>query len=147
MLGAVPWYADAVGPIADRMRPFFVGALFFTAAAGIQLALSGRKPPRRGADRPTLADWWAAAVQFVGTLFFNVSTIEALVAAAADRQSHGGWRPDAFGSICFLVASAFAVVATTERDRLWDPPARTWQCTWLNMAARCSSASPPSARS
>jgi hypothetical protein len=26
------------------------------------------------------------------------------------------------------------VAATTRRDRLWDPQARTWRCTWLNMA-------------
>jgi hypothetical protein len=25
------------------------------------------------------------------------------------------------------------VVATTERDKLWDPSARTWRCVWLNM--------------
>jgi len=132
MLGAVPWYADAVGPIATGWT-FVVGALFFTAAAFIQLALSGRKPPRTGVRRADLADWWASAVQFVGTLFFNVSTIEALV-AAADDGSRTGWRPDALGSICFLISSALAVIATTKRDRLWDPLARTWQCTWLNMS-------------
>lgn len=133
MVGAVPWYATAVGSVADAAT-FFVGALFFTAAAAIQLALSGRRPPRRDTNRPNVFDWWAAAVQFVGTLFFNLSTTEALVAALQSPGSSGGWRPDAFGSIAFLVASAFAVVATTERDRLWDPLARTWQCTWLNMA-------------
>ena len=37
------------------------------------------------------------------------------------------------GSICFLVASALAVVATTHRERLWDPEARNWWNTWLNM--------------
>ncbi len=132
MVGAVPWYASAVGPVIDAAT-FFVGALFFTAAAGIQLALSGRRPPRRGSDRADWFDWWAAAVQFVGTLFFNLSTTQVLL-AASDHGSNSGWRPDAFGSICFLVASALAVVATTERDRLWDPTARTWQCTWLNMA-------------
>ena len=109
---------------------FFVGALFFTA---------GRLHPAR-AERPATAaartpiarivfDWWAAAVQFVGTLFFNVSTTEGLIAAIRIAGSSSGWRPDALGSICFLVASAFAVVATTERDSLWDPRARTWRCT------------------
>lgn len=132
MVGAVPWYAAAVGPVAAAAT-FFVGALFFTAAGGIQLALSGRRPPRHATNRPNVFDWWAAAVQFVGTLFFNVSTTEALTAAVGSERSSGGWRPDAFGSICFLVASAFAIVATTERDRLWDPMARTWRTSWLNM--------------
>ena len=133
-LGAVPFYADLVGPVADDAT-FAAGAVFFTLAAFIQLALSGRRPPRRGSSRSDRADWWAAAVQFVGTLFFNLSTITALLNAInTDLPGESGWRPDAWGSICFLVASAFAVVATTDREGLWDPHARTWRCTWLNMA-------------
>ena len=133
-LGAVPFYADLVGSIADNAT-FAAGAVFFTLAAFIQLALSGRRPPRLGSSRSDRADWWAAAVQFVGTLFFNVSTITALLNAIdTDLPGESGWRPDAWGSICFLVASAFAVVATTDREGLWDPHARTWRCTWLNMA-------------
>lgn len=133
MVGAVPAYAAAVGPVVDNLT-FFIGALFFTAAALIQLGLSGRRPPRHGTNRPDAFDWWSAAVQFVGTLFFNVSTTDALLHSINDAAKvNSGWRPDVFGSICFLVSSVFAVVATTERDRLWDPQARTWQCTWLNM--------------
>ncbi|WP_439593954.1 hypothetical protein [Microbacterium sp.] len=133
-LGAVPLYADAVGTVAADAT-FLVGAVFFTLAAFIQLALSGRRPPRAGAGRGDRADWWSAAVQFAGTLFFNVSTTAALITAVnTDARIGDGWRPDAFGSICFLVASGFAVVATTERDGLWDPRARSWRCTWLNAA-------------
>jgi hypothetical protein len=133
-VGAVPFYAEAVGEIVTNLT-FFVGAVFFTLGALIQLALSGRRPPRRGAGRAERADWWASAVQFVGTLFFNLSTTEALVYAVnSDARLGSGWRPDAFGSICFLVASGLAVVATTDREGLWDPRARSWRCTWLNMA-------------
>lgn len=133
-LGAVPFYADTVGPIATNAT-FAAGAVFFTLAAFIQLSLSGRRPPRQASSRADRADWWAAAVQFAGTLFFNLSTITALAAAIiVDLPGKGGWRPDAWGSICFLVASTFAVVATTDREGLWDPHARTWRCTWLNMA-------------
>ena len=132
-VGAVPFYAEAVGPVATNLT-FAIGAVFFTLAAFIQLALSGRRPPRRGTRVADSWDWWAAAVQFVGTLFFNRSTIDALITAnGADTRVGDGWRPDAVGSICFLVASAFAVVATTQRFGLWDPRARTWRCTWLNM--------------
>ncbi|SDH24146.1 hypothetical protein [Microbacterium pygmaeum] len=132
--GAIPFYAQAAGGVVTNLT-FFVGAIFFTLAAFIQLALSGRRPPRSDTNRADRADWWASAVQFAGTIFFNISTTEALITAANDQTRVGdGWRPDAFGSICFLVASAFAVVATTERDGLWDPSARSWRCTWLNMA-------------
>lgn len=133
-LGAVPFYAEAVGPVLTNLT-FFVGAIFFTLAALIQLALSGRRPPRPASNRADRADWWAAAVQFAGTLFFNLSTSAALITVLNENARVGsGWLPDAWGSICFLVASAFAVVATTDRDGLWDPRARSWRCTWLNMA-------------
>ncbi|MBM7471512.1 hypothetical protein [Subtercola frigoramans] len=86
-------------------------------------------------NRPDTFDWWAAAVQFAGSLLFNVSTVSALIVSVnAASRLHGGWRPDAFGSVAFLVSSALAVVATTERDSLWDPQARAWRCTWLNMS-------------
>jgi hypothetical protein len=132
-VGAVPFYAEAVGVVLTNLT-FFIGALFFTAAGFTQLALSGRHRPARGTTRPDVLDWWAAAVQFAGTLFFNVSTTQALLyvidSAAHDRT---GWRPDAAGSICFLVAGALAVGATTLRNTLWDPNARLWRCTWLNL--------------
>ncbi|WP_092554647.1 YrhK family protein [Herbiconiux ginsengi] len=133
LVGAIPWYAEAVG-VAVTDLTFFVGALFFTAAAFIQLALSGRHRPARGTARPDVFDWWAAVVQLVGTLFFNISTTDALLTAVdSTTRVNSGWRPDAAGSVCFLVASTLAVVATTERDRLWDPNARSWRCTWLNL--------------
>jgi drug/metabolite transporter (DMT)-like permease len=134
MLGAVPPYQQAVGAVATNIT-FFAGSLFFTAAGFIQLSLSGKRPPSRKTNSPDTFDWWSAAVQFVGTLFFNLSTASAwIVAANADSQLSGGWRPDAVGSIAFLVSSVLAVISTTARDKLWDPQARTWRCTWLNMS-------------
>jgi hypothetical protein len=132
-VGAIPLYAEAVGAVGTNLT-FFVGAIFFTLAALIQLLLSGRRPPRRATNGADRADWWAAAIQFVGTLFFNLSTTEALISAMNPDTSIGsGWRPDALGSICFLVASALAIVATRDRHELWDRHARTWRGTWLNM--------------
>ena len=130
IVGAVPGYLVMVGPVVDNLT-FFIGSLFFTLAAFIQLNLSGRRPPRTTTNRPDRFDWWAAAIQFAGTLFFNLSTATALSASLGGTRT--GWRPDAFGSVCFLVASVLAVVATTGRDALWDPRARTWRSTWLNL--------------
>lgn len=133
LVGAIPSYQRAVGDVVANTT-FFVGALFFTAAAFIQLALSGRRPPGPDANRPDRYDWWAAAIQFAGTLFFNLSTTEALIVSIDTQTRVGdGWRPDAFGSICFLISSVLAVVATVDRDRLWDPQARTWHGAWLNL--------------
>lgn len=133
-LGSIPGYASLVGYAADGIT-FFVGSIFFTVASFVQLRLSGRWRSGAWKAKPGWSDWWAAAVQFPGTLFFNVSTGAALIAsldvAAVDRYV---WRPDVYGSICFLVASGLALVATTEADGLWDPDARTWITSWLNMA-------------
>ena len=133
LVGALPPYADAVGAVVVGVT-FVVGAVFFTAAAFVQLSLSGRRPPRAGTHPADRWDWWAAAVQLVGTLCFNVSTTAALVAAVEDPTLLGaGWKPDAYGSVAFLVSSAFAVVATRDRGHLWDTDARTWHGTWLNL--------------
>jgi hypothetical protein len=132
-VGALPWYAAWVGAVGAAVT-FVVGSVFFTLAAFIQLSLSGRRIPRRGTNRADRWDWWAAAVQFAGTLLFNLSTAAALAAALADPERLGaGWRPDAWGSAAFLASSAFAVIATRERRTLWDRHARTWNGTWLNL--------------
>ena len=133
LVGAVPFYADWAGAVGTGVT-FFIGSIFFTAAGFIQLSLSGRRPPRKETNPADRADWWAAAIQFVGTLFFNVSTGAALLAAIADPSLVGaGWRPDAFGSVAFLVSSVLAVVATKDRGSLWDRDARSWHGTWLNL--------------
>ncbi|MEU1970470.1 hypothetical protein ABZ477_02340 [Microbacterium sp. NPDC019599] len=133
-LGAVPWYASAVGPVWGSLT-FFVGSIFFTFAGLIQLLLSGRRPPLRGASTADAFDWWAAAIQFVGTLLFNVSTFAVLLAAYRGLEDPAaGWTPDAWGSAAFLISSTLALFAAGRRHELWDPDARTWRGTWLNMA-------------
>ncbi|WFR72431.1 hypothetical protein P9209_29615 [Prescottella defluvii] len=132
-LGAAPGYATTVGSEADNLT-FFVGSLFFTAAAFVQLRLSGRVVPDATTSRADRYDWWSALVQFVGTVPFNISTGVALVRSLSLREHHEFvWEPDLFGSVCFLASGALAVVATTEIDGLWDPHARNWGSTWLNM--------------
>lgn len=133
-LGVVPAYADTVGGVWDAAT-FFAGSVFFTLAAFIQLALSGRRPPRRSSSPADFADWWSATVQFVGTLLFNVSTGAVLLRSVQDSATAStGWVPDAWGSAAFLLSSAAALVAASRRHELWDPDARTAHGTWLNMA-------------
>jgi hypothetical protein len=133
-LGALPGYLDLVGQTADNVT-YAIGAVFFTAAAFIQLRLSGRWRPGAWRSRGDWDDWWAAAVQFVGTLCFNVTTIAALSTHLTVEQANRRvWAPDAAGSACFLIASALAILATTHRGGLWDPEARNWWSSWLNMA-------------
>ena len=112
---------------------FFAGSIFFTLAAFIQLAMSGRRPPRGALFAgAAAADWWAAAIQFAGTLWFNLSTAVVLIASLTSGTPTG-WRPDAWGSIAFLVSSVLAMVAAARTHELWDPLARTAHGTVLNL--------------
>jgi hypothetical protein len=131
MVGSFPGYLDAVGGTADGIT-FFVGSLLFTTASGAQLvqvqtpelstasADTQHRParPRWWAWRPSDRAWVAAATQFPGTLFFNVSTLAALAHnATAKFEDQHVWRPDLFGSTLFLVSSVYGVLAVTEPAR------------------------------
>lgn len=99
-LAATRVYGHAVGPEIDNIT-YFVGSLFFTTAGFIQLRLSGRPVPG-GEESATVEryDWWAALIQFVGTLLFNVSTGGVvLIQSLTVEQDRvwGGWSPDLFG--------------------------------------------------
>jgi hypothetical protein len=140
-LGAVPGYAGAVGTRADSVT-FFVGSLFFTTAAFLQYRESvdaGSDGPVGGWSRvfvyrPSHIDWWAGAVQLVGTLYFNVSTGVAVSAnLSTDAARHHVWRPDAVGSVCFLVASSLAWFEVCHGWAVWAPRDISWWITALNL--------------
>ena len=101
LVGPFPGYVQLVGSNVDGMT-FFVGSIFFTAAALVQFLttrLTGGHAP----------DWWASGIQLAGTLFFNISTFDAMQDALDTRATDRlVWAPDVFGSICFLVSSALA---------------------------------------
>jgi hypothetical protein len=121
--GPFPGYIDLVGPTADALT-FFVGSVLFTAGGAVQTALAwpGRRSP---GGRAALL---AAAIQSAGTLFFNATTLRALSTTLDDPQyDRLVWRPDALGSICFLVSGAIVYAASPRRG--WRP-ARTGRGWW-----------------
>lgn len=114
-VAALPTAAAALGAIATN-AVFVIGSVFFTAGAGLALGLPNRS---------------SSVIQFVGTLFFNVSTSLALAAAVPAGAAGGtGWRPDVYGSICFLLSSVLAVVALSRRRA----DTRDSAGGWLNLA-------------
>jgi hypothetical protein len=143
-LGALPIYADAVGPSADDAT-YFIGSLFFTTAALLQVLLSSgviepdERPRasvqwRRRVLATRRADWWAGVVQFVGTLMFNVSTFEALKTSLdATQEARRVWTPDARGCIAFLVASALVFPDVARPWLTWRPHDLGWSIAMLNM--------------
>jgi hypothetical protein len=127
LVGPFPGYANLVGETATAWT-FFIASLFFTTGGALQSALAF---PARRVDR---ADWWAAIIQSAGTLFFNVSTFLAVHTALTDPQyDRLVWRPDAFGSVCFLVSGVIAYRAAEQR--WWPPGVNLLGCVFFGISA------------
>jgi len=143
MAGSMAGYSTLVGARADAVT-YFVGSIFFTSAAYLQyvecINADRKALPEAGRRRRLLAievrriDWWATAVQLLGTLFFNVTTFTALDAHLTAKQSDlVVWTPDALGSICFLVASQLAYAEAGHAWVSWRPSDAGWRIAALNM--------------
>jgi hypothetical protein len=139
---SLPGAAEVVSATAIAAT-YFAGSIFFTLAGYTQLLevlnADRERGPRDAGLRwfgwePGEVGFWASFVQSVGTVCFNVSTFAALLdppdARTADLLV---WSPDAYGSICFLVASALAVQEVSGPGRWWSPRRIEWQVAWLNM--------------
>ena len=120
LVAPLPAFLEQVGGQTDS-TVFFVGSIFFTSAATLQWleTINADRGPgsstqartRWVAWEPRRIDWWVSGVQLLGTLFFNATTFRALT-TAVDQPSYDQvvWKPDAFGSICFLVSGYLAYV-------------------------------------
>jgi hypothetical protein len=123
LVGPFPGYADLVGPQATAIT-FFVGSILFTTGGALQSLL---------AYRQGRAARWSALIQSAGTLFFNVTTYRALSTALSDPEyDRLVWRPDAFGSICFLVSG---VIAYRSAPRQWQSAVNLLGCIFFGISA------------
>jgi hypothetical protein len=146
-LGSFPPFVTLVGANPDNLT-YFIGSVFFTVAAFLQydevvsvtMRLDGSAPlPHRLRRLFTLQhrriDWWAAIIQLAGTLWFNRTTLSALVIGlGASASRHPVWRPDAAGSICFLVSSWLSWTEECHGVGAWRPSDISWWITLLNLA-------------
>jgi hypothetical protein len=129
LIGPFPGYVDLVGPGADAVT-FFVGSILFTAGGAVQtwLAFPERRTPGEGR-----AAWWSAVVQSAGTLFFNVTTFQAMHTSLTNTDyDRLVWRPDAFGSVCFLVSG---VIAYRGLQRDWQVVVNLLGCVFFGISA------------
>jgi hypothetical protein len=140
VVGPFPGYANLVGDGADSVT-FFVGSILFTAGGTVQAL--GAFPERHSQDGGRAA-WRAAAIQFAGTLFFNVTTYRAMHTALSNTgYDRLVWRPDALGSICFLVSGAVAYRASARHGWLpargdpgwWEPSLNLLGCVLFGISA------------
>jgi hypothetical protein len=140
LVGPFPAYAKLVGATAVGVT-FFVGSIFFTAGGALQSALAA---PHRHDGAAGRAAWWSAVIQSAGTLFFNVSTFHALTSLPSDAgYNRLVWRPDALGSICFLVSGVIAYRAAPRHGVLlvrggpgwWEPGVNLLGCVLFGISA------------
>ena len=142
LVGPFPGYTELVGDSADAIT-FFVGSILFTVGGALQSGLAWgerRSPGGRAA-------WWSAIVQSAGTLFFNVTTYQALhVAQTSSDYDRLVWRPDWRGSICFLVSGAIAYRASVRHgwhgwlparggEGWWQPAVNLLGCVFFGISA------------
>jgi hypothetical protein len=140
LIGPFPGYANLVGDAADGVT-FFVGSILFTIGGGFQSWLAWPARHRPGVGR---ASWWAAVIQSAGTLFFNVTTFQAMhTAVTSSEYDKLVWRPDWRGSICFLVSGALAYHVSPRRGWLparggagwWQPAVNLLGCIFFGISA------------
>jgi hypothetical protein len=147
--GLMPrWFGSFAANPFEVNLVFFTGSLFFTSAAYLQLlaavnadrisAIADRRIPqarfRWFAWRPGEIGWTSAFTQFIGTLLFNLNTFDALIPGLDWLQEDLIiWGPDAVGSICFLMASALALVEYNHGRRDWRTRDVSWWIVSINM--------------
>ena len=143
-LGSFPPYANHVDVRIVGVT-YFLGSIFFTSAGYLQYVQTinapeditkdaGHRRTRFLALQPHRIDWWAASVQSVGTLLFNVSTFSAMnTAFSQQQQERRVWAPDMLGSIAFMVASTLAWIEVCDGWWAWRPHDTPWRIVALNL--------------
>ena len=136
LIGPFPGFVQLVGASADGVI-FFVGSILFTLGGALQSWIAWPDRRSHGEGR---AAWWAAIVQSAGTLFFNVTTYQAMhTTLTSPDYDKLVWRPDWRGSICFLVSGAIAYWASP-RDGArsagwWQPAVNLLGCVFFGISA------------
>jgi len=140
LVAPFPGYVQLVGDSADGVT-FFVGSILFTTGGAFQSWLAW---PDRHSRRSGRAAWWSAVIQSAGTLDFNRSTFRAMQTAVSSPQYNKlVWRPDALGSICFLVSGTIAYLASPRHGWLsardgpgwWQPAVNLLGCIFFGISA------------
>lgn len=125
---------------------YFAGSIPFTIAAYLQLfqaantrefldgALPKRHRPAIIGWRPRDIGWMSCALQFAGTLLFNVSTFDAMgPTVSAAHTNLVVWAPDAAGSVLFLASGYLAYAETCHQHLVWKPRGLSWWVTAANL--------------
>ncbi|MGB0135519.1 hypothetical protein [Dokdonella sp.] len=123
---------------------FFSGSIPFTLAAALQWFQAASATPfgtsELEAPRRRIGDWlrdigWlSCALQFAGTLLFNLNTFDAMHTPGNWlAQDIFVWTPNLLGSILFLASGYLAFVETCHAHGAWRPHELVWWLTAANL--------------
>lgn len=127
-------------------RVFFAGSIPFTTAAWLQLMQSANAGSFAAAQQqpvtrfrifgwhPGDAGWLSCALQFAGTILFNINTYNAMHTGLNwQQQDTAIWLPDLLGSMLFLASGYLAFIETCHRHWAWMPHLLSWRITFVNL--------------
>lgn len=140
---AEEWSVNTVGVNAS----YFAGSIPFTVAAYLQLFQAANQPPmehetqsnREGRRvlfgwQPDDAGWLSCALQFVGTLCFNLNTFDAMMPSLTFIEYDVMvWVPNVVGSLLFLASGYLAFIEVCHRFWDWHPSSLSWWVVFVNL--------------
>lgn len=152
MLGSLavlrPAFAQVLGLDGTAVNAvFFAGSIPFTVAAYLQLYQAANARSFDPLDavatserreligwKPHDIGWLSCALQFVGTLFFNLNTFDAM-SPGLDwiREDIEVWVPNLLGSLCFLLSGYLAFAEACHAYVAWKPGGIAWWITLVNL--------------
>lgn len=125
---------------------FFLGSIPFTLAAYLQLFQAANAGPMANSAatgtsvrvwfgwRPGDAGWLSCALQFLGTLLFNLNTFDAMHPAVEWwQQDLEIWVPNRIGSILFLASGYMAWIEVCHAHWAWKPGQISWWVAGINL--------------
>jgi len=145
---AATWPAISPSTLLDATAlgvVFFVGSVFFTAAAWLQwleslngdvaMAFAGDERRWRWLGwRPRNLGYLSSAIQLLGTILFNFNTADAMLTGLTwVEQDVLIWTPNMLGSLCFLAASTLAWVELSHGRGSFAPRSIAWWIVVINL--------------
>lgn len=125
-------------------RVYFVGSIPFSCAAGLQLWQSAnasapphaphRRPMQFPGYKPKDIGWLSSALQFLGTLLFNISTLAgALTGLSVLALQVWVWVPNFVGSVLFLASGLLGYAEVTHSWTAVFPKKLSWWVVAINL--------------
>jgi len=134
-LGALLAQAHVGGPRLAGVV-FLAGGVFFTTGGYTSVLLAANE--RGGGWRwwslePRRLDWASAFVLFVGTLYFGISLLAALIGDLTTAQEHRlVWSPEVIGCVLFLVSGHLALLQLRRERRYGQVERLDWSIAIAN---------------